>query len=56
MTAPMRAAADALPSAIPAITEPWLGTSGLGTQLVALGAWSAAALVAIAWLARRRGG
>ena len=39
-----------------AITGPWLGTSGLGAQLLALGAWSAAGLVAIAGLAHRRGG
>ena len=55
MTAPMRAVSDTLPSGIPAITAPWLGTSGLGSQLLALAAWSAAALVAIALLARRRG-
>jgi ABC-2 type transport system permease protein len=54
MTAPMRAIADALPSPIPAITAPWLGTSGLGARLATLAVWAVAALAAIVWLARRR--
>jgi ABC-2 type transport system permease protein len=54
MTGPMRAIADALPSPIGAITDPWLGTSGQGARLAALGGWAALALIAIVWLARRR--
>lgn len=54
MTDSMQSIADALPSAIPVITDPWLGTSQLGSQLAVLGAWAAAALVATAWLSRRR--
>jgi ABC-2 type transport system permease protein len=53
MTGTMQAIADALPSAIPAISDPWLGVSGLGSQLPVLAAWAAAALVATGWLARR---
>lgn len=51
MTGPMQTISDALPSAIPAITSPWLGTSG--SHLPTLAAWAAAALLAAAWLARR---
>jgi ABC-2 type transport system permease protein len=54
MTDAMRNLSDALPSAVPAISEPWLGVASLGSQLPALAAWAAAALIAIAWLARRR--
>lgn len=54
MTDSMRSIADALPSPIPAITDPWLGTAQLGSQLVMLGAWAAVAVVAAAWLSRRR--
>ena len=54
MTGAMQSISDALPSPIVAITDPWLGTSELGSQLAVLGLWSAAALAAIAWLARRR--
>ena len=54
MTGPMQAISDALPSAIPAITEPWLGTSGFGTQVAALGAWAAVGLGATLLLARRK--
>jgi ABC-2 type transport system permease protein len=54
MTGPMRTIADALPSPIGAITDPWLGTSGQGARLAALAGWAAVALVAIVWLARRR--
>jgi ABC-2 type transport system permease protein len=53
MTDAMRAVADALPSTVPAISDPWLGVSDLGPQLAVLAAWAAAALVATAWLARR---
>ena len=54
MSGAMLSIADALPSVIPAITNPWLGLSGLGSQLVVLTAWAAIALLAIAWLLRRR--
>jgi ABC-2 type transport system permease protein len=53
MTGPMQTISDALPSPIPAITDPWLGSSNLGSQLAVLAAWAAVALVATAWLARR---
>lgn len=53
MTGPMRTIADALPSAVPGISDPWLGVSGLGAQLPVLAAWTAAALLASGWLARR---
>ncbi len=54
MTGAMHAIADALPSAVPAITNPWLGLSGLGSQLVVFAAWAVVALLAIGWLVRRR--
>jgi ABC-2 type transport system permease protein len=54
MTDAMQAIADALPSAIPAISDPWLGVSELGSHLAVLAAWAAVALLAIGWLARRR--
>jgi ABC-2 type transport system permease protein len=54
MTASMRTLSDALPSAMPAISDPWLGVSGLGSHLPVLAAWAAAALVATAVLARTR--
>jgi ABC-2 type transport system permease protein len=54
MTGAMQSIAGALPSAIPPIVGPWLGTTGLGSQLPVLAAWTAAALLAIVWLARRR--
>jgi ABC-2 type transport system permease protein len=53
MTGPMQTISDALPSAVPAVTGPWLGSSGLGSQLAVFAAWGAAALVATAWLVRR---
>jgi ABC-2 type transport system permease protein len=53
MTGAMHAISAALPSPVPAITDPWLGTSGQGSQLAVLAAWGIAALVAIAWIARR---
>jgi ABC-2 type transport system permease protein len=49
----MQTIADALPSAIPAISDPWLGAAGSGSQLAVLAAWAAVALVATGWLARR---
>lgn len=54
MTGPMRAISEALPSSVPAITEPWVGLATFSPQLPALAAWAAAALVATLWLSRRR--
>ncbi len=54
MTGPMRAISNALPSTVPAITEPWLGTAQFSTQLAAFTAWAIAATLATAWLTRRR--
>jgi ABC-2 type transport system permease protein len=57
MTGAMQTLSDALPSAIPAISQPWLGTDTLGPQLPVLGAWAAVALLtAAACAARRRAG
>lgn len=53
MTGAMHVVADVIPSAVPAIVDPWLGLSGLGTQLAVLAGWAAVALAATAWLARR---
>jgi ABC-2 type transport system permease protein len=53
MTGVMHQVADAIPSAIPGIVDPWLGLSGLGKQLAVLAGWAAVALAATAWLARR---
>ena len=55
MTGAMQTISDTLPSGITAISDPWLGVPGLGSRLAVLAAWAAAALVAIGWLARRRG-
>jgi ABC-2 type transport system permease protein len=55
MTGAMQTISDALPSGITAISDPWLGVSGLGSRLAVLAAWAAAALVATGSLARRRG-
>jgi ABC-2 type transport system permease protein len=55
MTGPMQTISDALPSGITAISDPWLGVSGLGSRLAVLAAWAAAALLATGWLAHRRG-
>jgi ABC-2 type transport system permease protein len=55
MTGAMQTISDALPSGITAISDPWLGVSGLGSRLAVLAAWAAAALVATGWLVRRRG-
>jgi ABC-2 type transport system permease protein len=56
MTGPMHAISSALPSVIPAITSPWLGVSGFGTQLAVLALWGVAALAGIAWVVRHRPG
>jgi ABC-2 type transport system permease protein len=53
MTGAMHAISDALPSAIPAIADPWLGLTGLATQLTTFAVWSVAAIIAIYWLTRR---
>jgi ABC-2 type transport system permease protein len=53
MTDSMQTLYDLLPSPITAISDPWLGVSDAGTQLAALAAWSAVALLAITWLVRR---
>jgi ABC-2 type transport system permease protein len=53
MTGAMHTISGALPSAIPGIADPWLGIPGFGGQLVVLAVWSAVALAAICWLARR---
>lgn len=54
MTGPMQTISDALPSAIHAITEPWLGTDGVSESLAVLAAWGAIAAVALTYLTRRR--
>jgi ABC-2 type transport system permease protein len=54
MTGTMRAVADALPSTVPAISDPWLGVSGLNSSLAVLAAWATAALAVTGWLARRK--
>jgi ABC-2 type transport system permease protein len=53
MTGVMHQVADAIPSAIPGIVDPWLGLSGMGAQLAVLAGWAAVALAATAWLAHR---
>jgi ABC-2 type transport system permease protein len=53
MTGAMHTIADIIPSAIPAIVDPWLGLSGLASQLAVLAGWAAVAAVAAVWLARR---
>jgi ABC-2 type transport system permease protein len=53
MTGFMRTISGALPSGITAISDPWLGLPGVGTQLAVLAAWAAAALLAIGWFGRR---
>jgi ABC-2 type transport system permease protein len=53
MTGAMHAISTALPSPMPAITDPWLGTSGQATAIAVLAVWALAALLVTAWLARR---
>jgi ABC-2 type transport system permease protein len=50
MTGPMQTIADALPSGITAITDPWLGVSGLDSRLGVL-----AAVLAVGWIVRHQG-
>jgi ABC-2 type transport system permease protein len=54
MTGAMRSVSNALPSPIQAITNPWLGLSGLDSQLLVLAAWALLALLAVGWLVRRK--
>jgi ABC-2 type transport system permease protein len=53
MTGAMHVISDVIPSAVPAIVEPWLGLGGLGSQMLVLAGWAAVALGATVWLARR---
>jgi ABC-2 type transport system permease protein len=53
MTGPMHVVSDLLPSTVPAVVDPWLGLSGLGSQLAVLGAWALVAFGATVWLVRR---
>lgn len=53
MTGAMHVVSDVIPSAVPAIVDPWLGLSGLGSQLAVLAGWAVVALVATAWVVRR---
>jgi ABC-2 type transport system permease protein len=53
MTGAMHAIPDAIPSVVPAIVDPWLGLSGLGSQLAVLAGWAVVGLAATVWLARR---
>jgi ABC-2 type transport system permease protein len=50
----MQRISDALPSAIPAISGPWLGDADVAGELAVLGAWSAIALLAIGSVSRLR--
>jgi hypothetical protein len=54
MTGAMHSIADALPSTVPAITNSWLGLSGLDSQLLVLAARALLALLAVGWLVRRK--
>jgi ABC-2 type transport system permease protein len=53
MTGAMHVVSDVLPATVPAVVDPWLGLSGLGSQIAVLGAWAALALGAMVWLTRR---
>jgi ABC-2 type transport system permease protein len=54
MTGTMRTIADALPSTVPAITDPWLGVATVNSSLAVLAAWAVAAVAVTGRLARRR--
>jgi hypothetical protein len=54
MTGTMRTIADALPSTVPAISDPWLGVATVDSSLAVLAAWAVAAVAVTGWLARRR--
>jgi ABC-2 type transport system permease protein len=49
----MHTISDVIPSAVPAIVDPWLGLSGLGSQLAVMAGWAAVGAVATMWLVRR---
>jgi ABC-2 type transport system permease protein len=53
MTGVMHTISDVIPSAVPAIVDPWLGLSGLGSQLAVMAGWAAVGAVATMWLVRR---
>jgi ABC-2 type transport system permease protein len=53
MTGPMHVISDLIPSTVPAIVEPWLGLSGMGSQLAVLAGWAAVGFGVTVWLARR---
>lgn len=53
MTGPMHVISDLIPSAVPGVVDPWLGLSGLGTQVAVLAGWGLLALGVVVWLARR---
>jgi ABC-2 type transport system permease protein len=53
MSGPMQSIAEALPTPIPAVTDPWLGEAAFSGQLVALAAWTLVAIAAAVLLARR---
>ena len=54
MTGPMQTVSDALPSTVPLLTDPWLGTGDVASHLPVLAAWVLAAALAGTWLGRRR--
>jgi len=53
MPGAMRSIADALPSAVPPITGPWLGTTSLASGLLPLALWALAAAGVVALVTRR---
>jgi ABC-2 type transport system permease protein len=56
MSEPMRRIADVLPltHAVSAIREPWLGTGGVGSHLLALAMWLGLGVAGTTWQIRRR--
>jgi hypothetical protein len=56
MTGPMHAISTSIPSPISGIVDPWLGLSGLGTELAELTAWAGLGVAAIVYLTRRTPG
>jgi len=53
MSGAMHVVSEVIPSAVPAIVDPWLGLSGLSSQLAVLAGWAALGLAVTVWLARR---
>ena len=53
MTGAMHVISDVIPSAVPAVVDPWLGLAGTGAQLAVLGGWAAVALGVSVLVARR---